>query len=106
MISKELAKAVLSGEYKKAVYSDGEVIACTINIHELAHKCKEWARAETYFINSGWSEISNGWDVHMMKGEFRLNKCIAECSINYRNIAQSEPEAIFAACEWILENQK
>ena len=44
MISKELAKAVLSGSYKTLVYSDSEVIACNINIHELAAKCTDWAK--------------------------------------------------------------
>ena len=35
----------------------GEELSCSdtteINIHELAHKCKEWAKGNDYSINSG-----------------------------------------------------
>jgi len=97
MISKELAKAVLSGEYKKLTYSDGEVLACHINICELAHKCKEWARTNNYNLDSG---------VHGMNKELWF--CFAEYSLpdNINETCKyehTEPEAIFAACEWILE---
>ena len=70
----------------------------SINIYELAHRCKEWA-----FINYEFAIIS------YMSGEEQW-----ECEIFKRYVGQStalgeytdgmtEPEAIFKACEWILK---
>ena len=69
-----------------------------INIYELAHKCKEWA-----------------WDSH----EYKLYSTIGFCKFfwSYTDSigimrahersfdADSEPEAIFKACQWILDNK-
>ena len=65
-----------------------------INIHELAHKCKEWAKSQKLFIlsfpspNEGlegyWANLTNN---------------------THRAFAATEPEAIFQACQWILDNR-
>lgn len=74
---------------------------CNINIHELAHKCKEWAYTQGYILFS----------------KIRLNSSLASCYFDtmgkhdyeddYKNDfrADTEPEAIFKACQWILDNR-
>ena len=73
------------------LYGSGEL--CHINIYELAHKCKEWALSKNYILQSS-IEIDCGY-----------------CEISYIVLnqvekvlitAESEPEAVFKACEWIL----
>jgi hypothetical protein len=64
-----------------------------INIHELAHKCKEWSIQQGYHIYSSKgtkttnaeSYILRIWDLERLKTFWE----------------ESEPEAIFKACEWI-----
>jgi len=70
-----------------------------INIYELAHKCKEWVFKTTeYSFSSGISRTIHaacknkiGDGVVMLGGKFFF--------------ADSEPEAIFKACQWILDNK-
>jgi len=107
MISPKLAKAVLGGEYKKLTISDYEVIACHINIHELAHKCKEWALTHNTSITStfrhtcgfAWVEYTVNYDGYDRFGYVRQHTYTEQLQ------AATEPEAIFAACDWILEHQ-
>ncbi len=70
----------------------------SMNIYELAHKCKEWAYSKGYEIKS-FKRIGN----FKTKG---LYTCIVHDGV-YRQwdaeeIVDKEPEAIFKACEWIL----
>ena len=68
-----------------------------INIYELAHKCKEWTSINSYALESS---------VHMQP----KRSSVAGCQIHWRYEtedlpyfeADTEPEAIFKACEWIL----
>lgn len=105
--SKELLSEVLDkgkGSITKIEYNPSKTIVeyeqlerywNSINTYELAHKCKEWA-------------ISKGWVLHEVRnlkeyiiyfsGDFR------EPSNDFR--ANTEPEAIFKACEWIMEHIK
>ena len=70
----------------------------SINIYELAHKCKEWASINSYALESS---------VHMQP----KRSSVAGCQIHWRYEtedlpyfeADTEPEAIFKACEWILD---
>ena len=69
------------------------------NIYELAHKCKEWAYSQGYILFS----------------KIRLNSSLASCYFDtmgkhdyedgYHNDfrAETESEAIFKACQWILD---
>ena len=106
-ISKELLSEVLNLNityiercnnsiiYKISVYDREE----EINIYELAHKCKEWAYTQGYILFS----------------KIRLNSSLASCYFDtmgkhdyedgYHNDfrAESEPEAIFKACDYILK---
>lgn len=70
-----------------------------VNVHELAHKCKEWANQKGYVLSSA---IAEQWCVC----EYYTHKGYdAEEYISYTT-ADTEPEAIFKACEWILENKE
>ena len=120
IISKELLSEVLGenvmefyphvsaqhlGYYYKAEDYDDFLSESEINIHELAHRVKEWAWRNhrlmifqsAYFpeyrflvkdLNVGLSEAFN-------------TTCIADMFS-----APTEPEAIFKAGQWILENRR
>ena len=76
------------------------------NIYELAFKCKEWAYTNKYRLSSGQHRLNT-------KQEHYINNQIASyfCSVYYitnddsdiQIDANTEPEAIFKACEWLLE---
>lgn len=83
----------------------------SINIHELAHKCKKWAVEQDYgyIINScikytfGYAQVEwyekNHKDKH---GTYREHTFKSEW---FKATNNSEPEAIFKACQWILDNK-
>ncbi len=73
----------------------GEKREGKINIFELAYKCKEWAVSKSYSINSYIDVESLKWISETDKGRY------SEAFYNFEN----EPEAIFAAAEFIL-NQR
>lgn len=73
----------------------------SVNIYELAFKCKEWALSKGYIINSG-ATTSNDWSSTIYK-VIKENPYIKELSYTWE---QSENEAIFKACQWILDNKK
>lgn len=113
MISKKLLKNVLYGEsidnisiisnditFEYSHYVNGVFQyrrKTDINIYELAHKCKEWALSKGYIINSG-ATTSNDWSSTIYK-VIKENPYIKELSHTW---GQSENEAIFRACQWIL----
>ena len=68
-----------------------------VNIYELAHKVKEWAFRQGYYMSSGISFNTNLWWANAtpkIGGETRLETFDAD----------NEPEAIFQAGEWILKD--
>ncbi len=65
-----------------------------INIHELAHKCKEWAIKDDYFIDSSINGVCAMAIISTKEGQVGRN-----------HIMDSEPEAIFKACQWIKDNK-
>ena len=79
------------------------------NIYEFAFKCKEWAYTNKYRLSSGQHRLNT-------KQEHYINNQIASyfCSVYYitnddsdiQIDANTEPEAIFKACEWLLEIKK
>ena len=115
MISKELLSEVIEikqnrigilKQLKNEIqYSTSGGYVSLINVYELAHKCKEWAvkQNEEYInilnISSG---VSNGgtkycdMSLQLFDNEDNID------NINERFTADTEPEAIFKACEWIL----
>ena len=69
-----------------------------VNIYELAHKCKEWAYNNNYYVYSIFAFGGEGWSyiTHTDNISKRLSSFDTD----------SEPEAIFKACQWILENKE
>ncbi len=66
-----------------------------VNIYQLAHMCKEWAFDNDYSISSYKEKSSQG-------NMYRV-------SVNNGNMStarKTEPEAVFAASEWILKENK
>lgn len=68
------------------------------NIHELAHKCKEWILAEGYSFFS-YSDDNSEW--------------YAQCKLVTTDIqpltwsvADTEPDAIFEAAEWVRQQKE
>ena len=67
-----------------------------INIYELAHKCKEWAKS-----------VYNNIDFMVYgRGQCDLTIFTQPDDIKYNFNADTEVEAIFKACQWILDNGK
>ena len=69
-----------------------------INIYELAHKCKKWC------FNNGWVlQVRTGNTLSVVDIFYSENQ---EFDIKKQIIENTEPEAIFKACQWILETKK
>lgn len=107
MIGKELLSAVFSsltlleildGRIDDNVYYKVKevYILQSINIHELAHKVKEWA------INKNFTLMSS---LDIEGGDCKLSFITIEGVIHKSFIADTEPEAIFKAGQWILDNK-
>lgn len=110
MISKELLSEVLCIKYSFKIedYNESNLNNLewwqneiykeqmhTINIYELAHKCKEWAK-----------NVYNNIDFMVYgRGQCDLTIFTQPDDIKYNFNADTEPEAIFKACQWILENK-
>ena len=107
MVSKELLSEVLHVNIDTIICNSekilwygkntikAEVLEDFINIYELAHKCKEWAWNNHHItIRSGYAEFG-AWS------NFAHNSI----SFVSMDIPLTEPEAIFKACQWILDNK-
>ena len=118
-ISKELLEKVLGSEYKhrlvdwfqieednflRTYYDCGSFddkgrptgLGLEINIYEFAFKCKEWANTQDYWTQSGY-------EINHLGNYFCMIKDMPDNQFFYAN---TEPEAIFLACEYILNNIK
>ena len=72
------------------------------NIYELAHKCKEWALSKGYILMS-----SPRTSTSFATCEFCKNgECDYEDDLWNDFRADTKPEAIFKACQWILNNKE
>lgn len=84
--------------YKISVYDREE----EVNIYELSHKCKEWAYSQGYIISSGLTPVlgvnKDGW-AEVFSSSTPLDGKLH----TFKQL--SEPEAVFKACEWILDNK-
>lgn len=69
-----------------------------INIYELAHKCKEWATSQGFIILT-YGEAYYNVDVHYHSNKSKFG------NLAFSADAKTEPEAIFKACKWILDNK-
>lgn len=70
-----------------------------MRLYELAYRCKEWAYINEYLLDSRVVESKGSCFIMTspISGKEDVDKTI---------IADSEPQAIFKACEWILKNRK
>ncbi len=120
MISKELYKIVQPNEelneelnitdvselklFDNDLYIDynTEEYNCSllINIYELAHKCKEWAKSKGFTIRVIDEMCSREPLAHRKSVSIISYDGITK--IKVRDLP--EPEAVFKACQWILEN--
>ena len=72
----------------------------SINIYELAYKCKEWAYRQGYVLLSGYSAYGVGLFFCSCKGWLSENY---DKQIEITN--NTEPKAVFKATQWILDNK-
>ena len=135
MVSKELLSEVLSesvsnidpnmpNEYSDDILYVADGHQTTLNIHELAHKCKEWALTKDYALSSRpqlnlnyQATTSNEVkQIIQSRGTGKKFGIYYECLVfDYRNVyytnseksfkAKTEPEAIFKVCQWVLDNE-
>ena len=64
------------------------------NIYELAHRCKEWAHSRNFMIQS-----------YLYNTKARVD-LLKSCDIDEIFIEETEPEAIFKATSYILDQFK
>lgn len=111
--SKELISEVLSKEVEEERFIDSNSLTYVnsgiyedINIYELAHKCREWALSEGYIIEVGVhptikkdrSDRDYFYKITTDRGQRLISKFV--------EIIKTEPEAVFKACELVLEQTK
>ena len=112
MISKELLSSVLGLTVVKGLELEGIVLwykgivninnqppyakELNINIYELAHKCKEWALKHHYKVISKPDNVPGLWEAY-------VNLSLTS---KHGEVADTEPEAIFKACQWILDKDR
>ena len=94
----ELANGSKCIEWKKVTKAESHTAVGFqgINIYELAHKCKEWALKYGYQLHSA-----------MRNGNLPIGMLTYEQDVlRHYFKADTEPEVIFKACEWLLEKTK
>lgn len=88
----------ISNELRKLVDPNNE---CCCE-HSLANKCKEWAFSKGYIVSSGLTPVlgvnKDGW-AEVFSSSTPLDGKLH----TFKQL--SEIEAVFKACEWILENK-
>ena len=82
----------ISDELRKLVDPNNE---CCCE-HCLSNMCKEWAFENNYYISS--ERISESNDSFKHKWYIGVNK-------NWWFHGVTEPEAIFKACQWMIDNR-
>ncbi len=110
-MTKKLLEIILGNEYKPRLvetikiednlivtyYDCGtgkfDCLGLEYNIYELAHKCKEWAHNNNYWMDSCFT------------GQIKLYKAGGTYPFKTLHTEITEPEGIFAACEWVLEQK-
>ncbi len=107
MISKELVGAVLNTEVTQ-VSIDGNKIRYNehyvINTSEFGDKCKEW------IFDQGYDNVNSGYNAGVRSGRKMITCNIKKFSgfMKKNDLdfdADTEPEAIFKAAEWVLKEQ-
>jgi len=125
MISKELMSGVLDEDILQVVTDSGVIesnlkrglsvfdiayrVYTTwnyINIHELAHKCKEWALTRGVIVTVSVKAYKPDLSTVIYFAELSTFSVTNKGSIYDKEVFSdnSETEAIFKACQWILDN--
>ncbi len=111
MISKELLSEVLGLNVvytESCEHRDGIIGIWTdintkpieeINIYKFAFKCKKWAENKGYIIFSKNKECL----IYSIDEVYDVIECLNQYEDYFE--ADTECEAIFKACEWILKNK-
>ena len=97
MLTHKNNQSLLSYITKNCSINDGKEL---INIYELAHKCKEWALSKDYKLVS----LSKECFLYDTQDLYDVSEQLDQWSEWFE--ADSEVEAIFKACEWILKEIK
>lgn len=101
LLSEVLGKVVLDVEHElinsfnEVGYSDEYDMPFRINVYELAHNCKEYAMKHDYCLNS-FTDYNGTWFSY-------ANNIIDGIAKQFS--AETEYEAIFKACQFILDEQ-
>ena len=106
MISKELLSEVLKQETRFIRYVANNTYEVhfekpirlkyiIINIYELAHKCKEWAFANGYYLTI----YNDAIDV-VLQSNCKILENVTNDTFMY------DPNLVFKACQWILDNKE
>ena len=75
-----------------------------INIYELAHKCKEWALNQGYVLESLINRSCIIGSNYEYFASVKIHK-ETDSSVQENIDVDTEPEAIFKACQWILDKE-
>ena len=114
MISRELLSEVLKEDLHRIgridqvancihykIYNDFlEDTYYAVNIYELAHKCKEWAGDKGYILLSKDKECL----IYSIDEVYDVVECLNQYEEYFE--ADTEPEAIFKATSYIMEQLK
>jgi len=76
----------------------------SINIYELAFKCKQYALKRGYILDSQSRSYCKGKGICFIYLDDWTSEFPEYCLESF--LADSEIEAIFKACQWILDNKK
>ena len=82
----------------------GEIRDSSINIYELAYKCKEWALNIGYSLESITNRsciMGNNYEYYASVKIHKATNSMIEHNID----EDTETKAIFKACQWILDNK-
>ena len=113
MISKRLLKEIVNEEIigndpesidhicgKAVAYQTPTIVIGRYNVYQLANKCKEWAfekKKETIQSLKTYQDGKQIW--------YATTTTYFEAAMD-GFYAETEPEAIFKACEWLIDNKK
>ena len=106
IISKELLSEVLSKDIVEYSIHTGFIwfkyrnYASSINTYELVFRCKKWSEYKGYILLSKNKECL----VYSVDEVYDVIECLNQYEEYFE--ADTELEAIFKACEWILKNAK
>jgi hypothetical protein len=119
MISKELLSEIVGFDVNKVEIADkypkndkskiyflisGNLHYSSINIHELAHKCKEWALS-CGDVRIDCSEYATGSRIKVRLLAVTVHNCdeIERC---FEFNSMIKPEHVFEYCQWVLDRIK